>query len=176
MEIKTKRLVLTPLGMKYLQSTYEYASDIENTKYMQYLPDESIEEAIEFLESVDREWSKENPEFYEFAILKDEMHIGAIGIYLDENHMTGEFGWILNKKYWRQGYVSEAAEAILKFGVQELGLKHFIAHCDSENIASYKVMEKLGMHLVSCSGGRKNKSSDEDRKDCLYELKTAHIN
>lgn len=169
MEIRTKRLVLAPLGMEYLQSTYEYASDIENTKYMMYLPDESIEEAIEFLEGVEREWSKETPEFYEFAILKDGMHIGAISICLDENHTTGEFGWILNKRYWRQGFISEAAEAILEFGIQKLGLKHFTATCDSENTASYKVMEKLGMRLVSCRGGRKNKSSDEERKEYLYE-------
>ncbi len=39
----------------------------------------------------------------------------------------------------------------------------FIAHCDSENIGSYKVMEKLGMSFVSCSEGRKNKASDEER-------------
>jgi RimJ/RimL family protein N-acetyltransferase len=49
-------------------------------------------------------------------------------------------------------------------------VKHLIAHCDAENIASYKVMEHLGMHLTSRSFGRKNKSSDEDREELMYEM------
>lgn len=169
MEMKTERLTLRPLGMKYLDSTFEYSSDRENTKYMMFLPNESVDEAIEFLENVEKEWESEAPKFYEFAILLDEVHIGSVGIYLNESRSTGEFGWILNKKYWGQGYITEAAAAVLEFGIKELGLRHFIAHCDSENVGSYKVMEKLGMSFVSCSGGRKNKASDEERKEYLYE-------
>lgn len=170
MEIKTERLTLCPLGMEYLDSTFEYSSDKENTKYMMFLPNETIDEAVEFLENVEKEWESEAPEFYEFAILLDGVHIGAVGLYLDESRSACEFGWILNKRYWNQGYITEAAAAVLNFGAKELGILRFIAHCDSENIGSYKVMEKLGMSFVSCSEGRKNKASDEERKEYLYEL------
>lgn len=50
------------------------------------------------------------------------------------------------------------------------GPSRFIAHCDSENTASRRVMEKLGMSLREISHGRKNRSSDEERDECLYEL------
>ena len=42
---------------------------------------------------------------------------------------------------------------------------------DSENIASWKTMEKLGMKRVSCTGGRYNKiAPTEERKEFLYEM------
>lgn len=55
--IKTERLTLKPLGMKYLETVHEYASDLENTKYMLFLPNESIEETKEFLQMADKEWA-----------------------------------------------------------------------------------------------------------------------
>ena len=66
--------------------------------------------------------------------------------------------------------MSEAALAAVEFGVKEFGIKHYIAHCDGENVASYKVMEKIGMSFKESYGGRKNKSSDEDRTEFLYEM------
>ena len=40
----------------------------------------------------------------------------------------------------------------------------------SENTASENVMKKIGMTKVSCHGGRKNKISDEERNEYLYEM------
>lgn len=170
MKLHTERLVLVPLGLNYLQSTHEYSSDIENTKLMVYLPDHSMEETKEFLEQVQTEWQKENPEFYELAVLLENDHIGAIGLYLDKERHTGELGWIINKRYWGHGYATEAAKEVMNFGIGELKLKKIIAHCDSENSSSYKVMQKLGLSLVSITKGRKNKSSDEEREEMLYSL------
>lgn len=47
--------------------------------------------------------------------------------------------------------------------------KHFIAHCDGDNIGSYKVMERLGMVLKEKTSGRKNKASEELREELMYE-------
>lgn len=170
MEIRTKRLVLVPNGIRFLESTYEYTSDIENTRFMIYLPNESIEEAEEFLKQVESEWQKENQTAYEFAILYQGNHIGSIGFDVDEDRSLAEFGWYLSKKYWNMGLTTEAAEAVLDYAVNVVGVRHFIAHCDSENAGSYRVMEKLGMERKDCYGGRKNRSSDEERMELLYEL------
>ena len=62
------------------------------------------------------------------------------------------------------------AKGILNFAIQELRLRKFVAHCDSENISSYRVMERLGMSLVSKLQGRRNKSSKEDREELMYSL------
>lgn len=170
MEIKTERLILKPLGIEYLNSTFKYSSDFDTTKYMMYLPSKSIEETADFLEKSEKEWTKESPEFYEFAILFNNKHIGAISLYLNENKTICEFGWIIDKDYWMQGFAFEAAKALLNFVYNNLNIRHFIAHCDSENIASYKVMEKLRMKRTAINTGRKNRSSDESRIEYQYEL------
>ncbi len=97
-EIKTERLVLKPLGKSYLNSTIRYAMDYENTKYMCYLPDETVEEAEEFLTNVENEWKKEKPQFLEFAVIYDDEHIGAVSMYFEND--AGELGWIIHKDHW----------------------------------------------------------------------------
>lgn len=170
--INTKRLVLKPLGMKYIESVHEYSSDIENTKYMLHLPNNNIEETKEFLQRSDAEWKSAAPSFYEFAIIYQDKHIGAASIYLEDG-LSGELGWIINKKYHKQGFAFEAARALMDFSINELKIKHFIAHCDAENIPSYKVMEKLGMSRTGTYGGRKNRLSDEERTEYQYEFTVA---
>ncbi|BCN30979.1 GNAT family N-acetyltransferase [Anaeromicropila herbilytica] len=170
MNISTKRLLLVPLGPQYLISTHKYASDVDNTKYMVHLPNMDISETKSFLVKVQEEWQKSNPQFYEYAILLDHEHIGAISIYLNKDNSEGELGWIISKKYWGCGFATEAANEIINLAKKELKVNKFIAHCDSENIASYRVMEKLGMELVNKTQGRRNKLSDEDREDLMYAL------
>lgn len=170
MNIHTKRLLLEPLGLQHLISTHKYASNFDNTKYMIHLPNTDISETESFLERVQAEWQKCNPQFYEFAILLDNEHIGAVSIYIENDNAEGELGWIISKEYWGNGYAAEAAGAIINFAIQELKVKKFIAHCDSENVSSFRVMEKLGFSLVERSKGRKNKSSNEDREELMYFL------
>lgn len=166
--IKTKRLILEPLGTKYLESVHEYASDIENTRYMIRLPNETVEETMSFLQGTEAEWKRDTPSFYEFAVIYNNKQIGAVSIYLEEDS-SGELGWIINKKYWKQGIAYEAAKALLDYSVKELKVKHFIAHCDTENTASWKIMEKLGMSRTGTYGGRKNKASDLESMEYQYE-------
>lgn len=167
-QLTTTRLVLEPLGMKYLESTHAYASDLENTRYMVHLPNDSKEDAISFLSNVENEWNAWKQTTYEFAILLNKVHIGAVSLYIDENAI-GELGWIIEKTYWGHGYATEAARALMKYAIEKLGIKHFIAHCDSENVGSYKVMESLGMIVTEKTYGRKNKASDEMREELKYE-------
>lgn len=55
---------------------------------------------------------------------------------------TGGLGWITNKNYWRNGFAYEAAKALIDYTKAGMKISRFLAHCDTETIASYKVMEK----------------------------------
>lgn len=167
-EISTEHLVLKPLGKKYLKSTILYAMDYENTKYMCHLPDETVKEVKDFLANVENEWKKEQPKFLEFAIIYNDIHIGAVSVYFEND--SGELGWIINKNYWRRGFAYEAARALINYIKTQTKISHFLAHCDTENIASYKVMEKLGMNKTGEWGGRRNKSASEDSLEYQYDL------
>ncbi len=165
-----EKITLEPLGLKHLETVHEYASDIENARYMVHLPNETIDETRAFLERVSYEWTKEEPSGYEFAVLLGGVHIGAVCAYLNEERTEAEIGWIINKKYWRKGYAFEAAKLLVDLCKKELNIHKFTAVCDTENVVSYRVMEKLGMKRVCVRDGRKNRASEKLSKEYQYEM------
>ena len=166
--IKTERLELVPLGPAYLESYNRYASDRELCCLMMYLPMDGIGMSEKFLRACEIEWTKEKPQAWEFAILLEGKNIGEISIYDEEG--KAELGWILSSEFQGKGYAFEAAEAIMNYSKNVLGFSDFIAHCDSENVPSYRLMEKLGMKRTGERFGRKNKLSDELRTEYTYEI------
>lgn len=56
-----------------------------------------------------------------------------------------EIGWRLTRAHWGKGYASEAAEAALAFGFEELNLDEIIAFTVPANIRSQAVMRRIGM-------------------------------
>lgn len=67
---------------------------------------------------------------------------------------TWEIGWVLGTRHQRQGYAAEAARCLLAYAFEALGCHRVIATCQPENVASWRVMEKLGMrregHFRAC--------------------------
>ena len=56
-----------------------------------------------------------------------------------------EVAYTIARAYQGQGLGSEAAQAILQYGFEKLNLSRLICLIDSENVASQKVAEKIGM-------------------------------
>lgn len=169
-EIKTERLLLRPLDLSDLESVHEYASDKENSMYMYHLPNETMDETAEFLSGVTKEWEKDAPSFYEFAIELDGQQIGAVSVYLNDSHDSGELGWILNKKYWHSGYATEAAIALKDFALNTLHVKRLTAGCDCRNTASSRVMEKVGLKLESDDVVRVYPRTNETARGLRYSF------
>ena len=168
--IQTERLVLRPFELSDLKTTHEYASDITNTVYMMHLPNNTIQETENFLIRITDEWAKEIPQFYEFAILLSDNHIGGVSVSLNESRQHGELGWIIHKAYQGNGYATEAAKAVFDFAVNNLKVKKVIAHCDYRNKASIRVMLKIGLVLERNDGIRQYKNGDEDIQELMYSL------
>jgi RimJ/RimL family protein N-acetyltransferase len=59
--------------------------------------------------------------------------------------ICGGLGWILHMDHWKQGYGTELAAALIRFGFEELNLHRICSSCDAENYGSYRVMERNGM-------------------------------
>lgn len=170
-EFHTERLTLRPLGMRDLETVHRYASDLENCRFMLFLPNETLEETQAFLTRVEVEWAKEAPAFYEFAAVLDGVQIGAVSVSPDGGE--GELGWIFDKRHWGRGYASEAARAVIGFARTLPGITRCVAHCDARNAASERVMQKLGMHLEWDDGERIYPKTGEragEKRYCL-ELK-----
>ena len=56
-----------------------------------------------------------------------------------------EIGWRLDKKFWGQGYATEAARIILDFGLNEIGIDQIFSFTAAQNLPSINVMKKIGL-------------------------------
>ena len=58
-----------------------------------------------------------------------------------------ELGWVIAPEHAGKGYATEAAGELLRFCFEDLGVRRVIAQCFADNVASWKLMERLGMRL-----------------------------
>ncbi len=70
--------------------------------------------------------------------------IGEIVLYDFRLQKQADIGYRINKKYWGQGYASEAGEAIVSFGFDNLELDRLQIRCFKDNPGSIRIAEKLG--------------------------------
>ena len=169
MRITTPRLALEPISLAHLKSTHAYSSDQENTRLMMFLPYDSIEETEVWIRQSMEYWRSDAPEHLQFAVMLDGRQIGDVTMYM-AGPGNAELGWILDKGCQGHGYAAEAVRAVMDYGRREWGIRRFFAMCDSENAPSYRLMERLGMRRVPGVGKRKNRSSEEERPEIIYEI------
>lgn len=86
-------------------------------------------------------------EFVFAVVTKPGMQlVGSIGLRdVDQEHGQAEMGFWIGVEYWGRGYATEAAQAVLRFGFETLGLNRIFAHHMLRNPASGRVLEKIGM-------------------------------
>lgn len=78
--------------------------------------------------------------------LKDtEVLIGAIGLIIYRSDSRGSLGYWIGNKFWNNGYCTEAAKVMMKYGFEQMNLHRIYATHLSHNSASGRVMQKLGM-------------------------------
>ena len=83
-------------------------------------------------------------------------------IFLDEkSHCTFELGFIFAKAFWRHGYAFESSSEIMRYCFEELGAHRMMAQCCTENLASQKLLERLGMrkeaHHLHCASYKRDR-------------------
>lgn len=71
--------------------------------------------------------------------------IGRCGLCFLDNTLEVELGYALDLPYWNMGLATEVSLASLKYGFEEIGLERIVAIAKPENIASQRVMQKVGM-------------------------------
>lgn len=145
--IKTPRLVLRNFREDDWSAVHEYAADLDVVRYMPWGPN-SEKETRSFIERAIASSVADPRTSFEFAITRADTGklIGGCGIRVASRaHRSADMGYCLRKDTWGLGYATEAAAAILEFGFDVLGSHRVFATCDTENRASARVLEKLGM-------------------------------
>lgn len=144
--ITTSRLQLSLMTIDDFDNFKSLQSNAELMKYIgPILSDDELN--TKFIERI-KPFTQEEDHWLTLNIheKKNLTFIGSIGFKLDSiNDQRFEIGYLALKHYSGKGYITEAGLAIIDFLFKQIKVKKIVAHCVIENIASWKVMDKLGL-------------------------------
>lgn len=150
--LTTPRLTLRPIQREDCEAIFQIASTYpEMTKFMTWEAPEKIEDTIFFFE-------KRKPDLgktcFRWTIRYENECIGIISLE-DLKRIEGPLrydsavlGYWLHPEYCNQGFMTEAGKTVIQYGFENMDLHKIIVGHVSENIASQRVIEKLGFRLV----------------------------
>lgn len=147
MQLETERLILRDFIEDDWQAMAGYWRDPRYQRY--YAEVDDIEETVWHLVTIFIAGQHEDPRRrWQLAVERkdDGRMIGNCGIRINApEHREANIGYELNPDEWGQGFATEAASAIVRFGFEDLGLHRIWAECNAENTDSIRVLTKLGM-------------------------------
>jgi ribosomal-protein-alanine N-acetyltransferase len=144
--LETESLIIRKLTKEDAPAIFHYASDPEITKYVLFPTHQTIEDTWTFLGPTLEKYEKKEVAPWGLAFKENNQLIGTCDfVWWDTVHHKAEIGYILAKKYWNKGIMSEAVKRLVQFGFEEMGLNRIEAKCNENNIGSSRVMEKAGM-------------------------------
>jgi len=144
-KIQTARLRLTPPRREDAPAVFAaYASDPVATRYLTWRPYTEAGPLAEFLQARADDWARDSGHYaYLIRLIETDEVVGSIGFILENGRAT--FGYVLGRKHWGRGYMTEALRALLDWTDAQPEIFRAWAFCDVDNPASARVMEKAGM-------------------------------
>jgi len=145
---ETPRLFLRRFTDADAPLVYKMNSDPEIVKYIHEPVLENEEQAKKILTDFILPQYKLNLGRWAIHTKADYEFIGWCGLkYIKETGII-DLGYRLLKTAWGKGYATEAAQYTLIYGLRDLKIKEITGMAHVENIASIKVLEKIGMKFT----------------------------
>jgi len=146
--IETERLILRPLTLADAETAFKWTGDPNVAEYVSWLPHHSIGDTIDWLNEIEWKlgWDTAPCDNYiwGFVLKKNGELFGSGGLIWEDNWKLYQVGYNIMKTHWNRGYTTEAMKAVLKFAAVNFGIKKVAGGHAKENLASAKVIEKLG--------------------------------
>ena len=141
--LETPRLLLREFELSDAPYLFELNADPEVIQHTGDPPFDSVASARLFLENYS---AYEETGFGRWAVIRssDQVFLGWCGLKQHPDYV--DLGYRFFKKEWGKGYASEAAKACINYGFEVLKLEVIVGRVVPENIASVRVLEKMGMH------------------------------
>lgn len=112
-------------------------------QYEDFVPTDKKDVGKKIIERINSDWYKQ----YLIKLNnKEQTAIGELHMhwYVKERE-SWEIGYCIFPEYRGQGYCAEAAKLALKYAFEDWNAHKVVAMCNEYNVASYNVMEKIGM-------------------------------
>ena len=170
--LSTERLILR----RWLNSdTQPFIEMNKDAEVMKYFPKTLTDgESLEMLERINLHFEKNNFGLFAVENKSTKQFIGFTGFAIPtfDTFFTPcvEIGWRYKKEAWGHGFATEAANACLKYGFNNLGFDKIVSFTSSLNKNSENVMKKIGMTYLADFNHPKIKAGHILCKHILYEI------
>ena len=147
MQLQSERLLLREFEHSDWPALHAYTSDPEVVKYMPFGVNTEAEARAHIAECLATA-AEEPRQIYELAVVLrvENRLIGTATLALHfRERRNASFSYLFHRDYWGRGYATEAMRRLIDYGFTELQLHRVEDSCDTRNLASARVMEKLGM-------------------------------
>lgn len=146
--IDTERLALRVPHMGDASAIFAgWAQDVEVTRYLTWRPHRQIQETQAFLQNCLSAWEHETRFPYVITLKESSEVIGMIDPRIEGTKVG--IGYVAARAHWGKGYVTEATRAVSDWALRQPSIYRVYATTDLENMASQRVLEKVGMQ---CEG------------------------
>ena len=104
-------------------------------------------------------WLRDDPSFFGYgpwiAVTRERRTVVGSAGFVGKARENGdlELGFGTASRYRKRGYATEAASALVAWGLGRPGVKRIVAECAPDNLASIRVLEKIGMRRRGRKGG-----------------------
>ncbi len=145
--LTTERLTLRPLSVTDAPALFAARSDPEVMRYWDWPPQTSVEQVENIIQDHFTEVADGNVLWWAVALTPDGPAIGECDLSeIDHQHRRAEVGYLFNGAYWGNGYASEAMQAVIAYAFGDLHLERLWARFQSGNVASQRLLERLGVY------------------------------
>ncbi|HET9138444.1 GNAT family N-acetyltransferase [Actinophytocola sp.] len=146
--ITTARLLLRPFRAGDLDALHAIQSRPDVTRYLLWgtRTRDEVAEALRARLAMDALEKQGDILVLAVTLRESGVLIGDVNLaWHSEEHRSGEFGFVFHPDHHGHGYAGEAAVEMLRLGFEGLGLHRIVGRADGRNVASARLMEKLGL-------------------------------
>jgi RimJ/RimL family protein N-acetyltransferase len=164
---ETKRIVLRPAVVTDAPAAFEaYTSNPDVSRYMTWKPHVRVAETEQFFRRCEDVWQKRLAFPWSLWLKEDASFAGMLEARLRPHSV--DIGYVLSPRLWRRGLMSEAVGGLVAWAMDQPEIYRVWAVCDSENVASARLLESVGMQFE----GRLRRwlvhpNISESPRDCL---------
>ncbi|MFC5404470.1 GNAT family N-acetyltransferase [Cohnella soli] len=143
--LETERLILRQLRSEDAPDLFNYFSLDEVTEFYDLDSFTEVKQAEELIDNWNEKFNQSLAIRWGISLKSEDRIIGTCGFHKwAKKHYKAEIGYELSPKYWRQGYMAEVLEPVLKYGFEVFELNRIEALIHRGNNSSRKVLEKAG--------------------------------
>lgn len=160
--LATARLELVALSLSDADAVFDYAGDADIARRLGCTVHRTPADSRRWIAGVLVGYARGG--YFEWAIRRraDGVMLGTCGFsQLDRGRRTGEISYVVRPAYTGSGYGTEAARAVVRFGVERLCLQRIHARCLRDNGPSRRVLDKLGFCPIEVGESRDDAPADE---------------